>query len=132
MLKYKNKKTISVQDWDNLVKETYNKPYSFQQQDGCKDRGNFDITIPSEEVQDEYFYDLIPEVVNGDKMGVKFAVWLVRDPKETLKDEEDGDRGWMIEMFWERNFYPDINILANDLHAKGLIEAGDYTIDIDW
>lgn len=23
-------------------------------------------------------------------------------------------------------------MVANDLHAKGLIDAGDYTIDIDW
>lgn len=38
MLKYTNKKVISVQDWDELVQETYGKPYSFQQQNGCQDR----------------------------------------------------------------------------------------------
>jgi hypothetical protein len=35
-------------------------------------------------------------------------------------------------MFWERNFYPDTYTVANDLYDKGLIEAGDYIINIDW
>ena len=37
-----------------------------------------------------------------------------------------------LQLFWERNFYPDVQMIANNLHAKGLIEAGDYVIDIDW
>jgi hypothetical protein len=35
-------------------------------------------------------------------------------------------------MWWERNFYPDIQIVANDLHSKDLLEAGTYIIEIDW
>ena len=35
-------------------------------------------------------------------------------------------------MFWERNFYPHVEMVMNDLHAKGLVEAGEYVIDIDW
>lgn len=35
MLKYNNTKLIELCDWDNLVKETYGRPYSFQQQYGC-------------------------------------------------------------------------------------------------
>lgn len=30
MLNYKNVKTIELGDWDNLVIETYGKPYNFQ------------------------------------------------------------------------------------------------------
>lgn len=37
----------------------------------------------------------------------------------------------MINLFWERNFYPDINTLANDLYKKGLIKKGEYLIVID-
>jgi hypothetical protein len=35
-MKTKTVQMISVQDWDKLVKETYGRPYSFQQQDDCK------------------------------------------------------------------------------------------------
>ena len=91
----------------------------------------------------------IPEVINGGEMGVKFNVWLERDAKAPLNptDEElkscpyffpsDDKKSWCeseshITMFWQRNFYPNLQILANDLHAKGHVEAGDYVINIDW
>ncbi len=128
MIKYKNKKVIEVHDWDELVETTYNRPYNFQQQNGCQERGTFQITIPSKYTEDEYMNDTIPEKVNGDKMGVKFKVWLERDPKAPVNGKTD----YSIGMFWERNFYPDIQTVANDLHEKGLIEAGEYTINIDW
>lgn len=35
-------------------------------------------------------------------------------------------------MWWVRNFYPDVNMVANDLYEKGLLEAGEYLINIDW
>ena len=36
------------------------------------------------------------------------------------------------QLFWERNFYPNVNMIANDLHSKGLLESGEYIIVIDW
>ena len=83
MLKYSNKKIIEVEDWDDLVQKTYGKPYKFQQQDGCQSRGTVEITIPLEESYDE-MHDSIPEEVNGEEMGVKFSVWLERDPKQSF------------------------------------------------
>ncbi len=153
MIKARNVNMIEVSDWDDLVKDTYGKPYKFQQQDGCQQRGVVNITIPDEtyEYEDE-MNDKIPEVINnGDEMGVKFDVWLKRDPKAPLnpskkelkecgyywgKTEEDEiewkqDKGH-ISMFFERNFYPNLQTVANDLHKRGLIEAGDYLINIDW
>jgi hypothetical protein len=151
MLKYNTKKIIEVHDWNNLVEETYKKIYSFQQQEGCQSRGIVNITIPSESYEDE-MNNKIPEVINNEsEMGVKFDIWLKRDPKEPLnpskeelkecnyylgKTEED-EIAWKqdqshINMFWERNFYPNLQTIANDLHEKGLIEAGDYGINIDW
>lgn len=152
MLKYKNTRTIELQDWDNLVQQTYGKPYSFQQQDGCQSRGVVNLTIPDKDYEeDEEMNDSIPEIINGDEMGVKFQVWLDRDPNEPLNPSESELKGcgyyygksdkdleqWKkdknhINMFWERNFYPDLQTLANDLYNKGLIEAGDYGIRIDW
>lgn len=150
-MKISNKKIIEVQDWDKLVRETYGKIYSFQQQEGCQSRGIVWLNIPDETYEEE-MNDFIPEVINHEsKMGVKFDIWLKRDPKEPLnpsKEElkecnyywgktEDDEIQWKqdishINMFWERNFYPNVQTIANNLHKKGLIEAGEYGINIDW
>lgn len=126
---FKTQKVIDVYDWDALVVETYNRPYSFQQQDGCKERQRVHITVPDEPY--DYENDSVPEVVNGEEMGVSFKAWLERDPNQKIPNPHsfgyDGSNLW-----WERNFYPDVQMIANDLHQKGLIEAGDYVIDIDW
>lgn len=134
MIEYTTRKTISDRDWDSLVEETYGRPYCLQQQDGCMDRQQIYIWVPSEYVVDRY-KDVteIPEVVNGEKMGVSFQAWLARDPKKPLSDENwaPGSES-SIRLFWERNFYPDLEVIANDLYKKGLIEEGEYYIDIDW
>lgn len=123
---------IDVGDWDQLVIDTYDRPYSFQQQDGCKDRQRVRITIPDEAY--DYENDIVPEAVNHKNMGVSFKAWLERNPKQLLNGlRPDWDTGLnSLNLWWERNFYPDVQTVANDLHAKGLIEAGIYTIDIDW
>jgi hypothetical protein len=133
-----------------LVSQTYGKIYRFQQQEGCQPRGVVDIRVPDENYEEDEMNDKIPEIINDEyNMGVKFDVWLNRDPKEPLNpsDEElknchyyyDSSirKDWCedighINMFWERNFYPCLQSVANDLHKKGLIEAGDYAIKIDW
>jgi hypothetical protein len=124
---YKTQKVIDVSDWDDLVVETYKRPYSFQQQDGCKERQRVRITIPDHAY--DFENDTVPEVVNGDEMGVSFKAWLEREPEQALNTDDEWDRTYGIGLFWERNFYPDVQMIANDLHAKGLIEAGDYVID---
>lgn len=129
-LKYKTERVVSVQDWDDFVEKTYGRPYSFQQQSGCQDRGTHQLTIPDEETYD-CENDTVPEVVNHDDMGVSFAAWLARDPKQMLTTKGDQD-SWSLELWWHRNFYPDIQMIANDLHEKGLVEAGEYIINIDW
>lgn len=126
--------TIDVWDWDELVEKTYGKPYNFQQQDGCQDRGSVSFYVPCEYAEDEDSENAesLPEKVNGEEMGVRFESWLARDPNEPLKDEENGTTKWMINMFWERNFYPCLEIVAEDLYKKGLIPEGRYDIKIDW
>jgi len=126
-MKIRTEKMISVSDWDEVVTKTYGKPYSFQQQDGCQSRGLFRIFVPDE--ADDYEREKVPEVVNHDEMGVSFAAWLKRDPKAPLKD---GRTDFSLDLWWKRNFYPDLQMVANDLHSKGLLEAGEYTIDVDW
>jgi hypothetical protein len=124
---------IEVDDWDALVVKTYGRPYSFQQQDGCKPRGTFNLCVP-EEAAEEYDYenDIIPEEVNGNEMGVSFKAWLARDPNQKLATEDEWERNHGLDFFWTRNFYPAIEMVANDLHSKGLLPAGEYIINIDW
>ncbi len=126
-MKIRKENMVDVFEWDKTVKETYGRPYSFQQQDGCCSRGVFRIQVPDK--ADDYEQDTVPEIVNHDVRGVSFSAWLKRDPKTPLAHEKSG---FFLELWWERNFYPDIQMVANDLHKKGLLEKGNYTIDIDW
>ena len=126
-MKTRTETVIEVADWDSLVKETYGRPYNFQQQDGCKHRGVFRLRIPAE--AEDYEAQSVPEVVNGYEMGVSFRAWLARDPELPIGDEKTS---YSRELWWERNFYPDVQMVANDLHTKGLVETGEYTINIDW
>lgn len=119
MLEFTKINLVDVGDWDGLVNETYGKPYSFQQQDGCKPRGTEFFRVP-EHYPYDYKKDEIPYKINGDEMGVSFQAWL-----ETSPSKYDG-------IFWERNFYPSLEILTQDLYEKGLIPEGEYTIEIDW
>ncbi|MDM8534595.1 hypothetical protein QUF55_07840 [Clostridiaceae bacterium HSG29] len=150
MIKAKDVKMIDLYDWDKLVCDTYNKIYSLQQQDGCKSRGIINITIP-DEVDGEMNTE-IPEVINHEsKMCVNFNTWLDRSIDKPLnpsdKELEDCNYYWgksvidkekwkldksNINMFWTRNFYPNLQAVANDLHKKGLLDAGAYAIEIDW
>jgi hypothetical protein len=126
-MKIKNVKMIHVSDWDKLVQKTYGRPYSFQQQDGCKSRGIFNLKVP--DLVDDYENEFISEDLDYSEMGVSFAAWLTRDPKQPLKKQEFD---FELNIWWERNFYPDIQMIANDLHERELLEAGEYTIDISW
>ena len=130
-MKVEKKNVIQISDWDEMVEQHYGKLYSFQQQDGCRDRGVFHLEVPNEGY--DYENDTVPEIVNGEKQGVSFKAWLERDPKAPLKNENNVDSDThSIELWWHRNFYPDIQMIANDLHAKGLLPAGEYMIEIDW
>lgn len=131
MLNIKTKNFIEEYDWNNLVQTAYGKIYDFQQQDGCKERGIFEFTVPDSDPYD-FENDTIPEVVNGDEMGVSFKAWLERDITTPLNSKAQRDTKHGIELFWQRNFYPDISMIINDLHAKGLLPAGEYVMNIDW
>lgn len=131
MIKVRTEQVINVGDWDNLVMETYSRPYSFQQQDGCKDRQRVHLTVPTA-YPDDYENDTVPEEVDHNEMGVSFAAWLARDPKQPLTSKSGRTPSYHIELWWDRNFYPSVDMIANDLHARGLLPAGEYSIDIDW
>ena len=128
MLKITNEKVIEVSDWDKFITETYGKPYSFQQQDGCKSRGTYSFRVPLDYEPERFERDSVPEIVNGEEMGVSFEAWLKRNPKTPV----GGATGYSIGLWWNRNSYPHIDEIIENLYAKGLIEKGDYLINIDW
>lgn len=61
-------------------------------------------------------------------MCVKFDIWLNTSIEE-IRSKFDSD--WEATLFWERNFYPPYQMVFNDLYKKGLIEEGEYIINID-
>lgn len=117
---------IMEEDWNDFVSKIYGKTYSFQQQEGCQEAGEVFFRVP-QEVSD-YPNDSMPEVINGDIMGVAFESWLKRPINHW--GGLDSDRPF-LRLFWNRNFYPKLQVLANDLHKRGLLSAGDYQIQID-
>jgi hypothetical protein len=129
-------KLITSCEWDRVVSEVYERPYCFQQQEGCRDRGIYHLSVPNKELALEYdneAFEQIAEIINGPSKRVKFATWLARDPKQPLNDMgEIRSNSWEIELWWDRNFYPDIEVVANDLYSKGILPAGNYIILIDW
>jgi len=135
-LKINTIQTISSQDWDRFVEEVYGRPYSFQQQDGCRGRRTHRLTVsePTEDDEpDDFENNTVPEEVNHPEMGVSFKAWLDRDPKKPLSGTgNDSKHSWSLNLWWNRNFYPSIEMVAEDLRKKGLLEEGEYMIIIDW
>lgn len=132
-LKTRNIKFVDVWDWDNLVVNTYGRPYKLQQQNGCIARQVIEITVPSNGF--DFENDTVPEIVNGNDMGVSFKSWLERSPSQILEGDINKCQDmckFHLDLWWTRNFYPDLQTVANDLHAKGLLEAGHYAINVDW
>lgn len=127
-MEMKTVKIVGDGDWDELVSSTYGRIYNFQQQDDCKERQTVYFSVPFG-YPDDFENDVVPEVVNDPEMGVSFKAWLERDPKQPLTNQE---YDFELSMWWERNFYPTLDMVANDLHDKGMLPAGDYGIKIDW
>jgi hypothetical protein len=127
MIKYTTIKQIDDSNLDNLVQKVYRKPYTFQQQNGCQERCTRHITVPERIFEDEVF-NTLSEAIEDDAYGVSFEDWLAADPNDPIFGEEE----WEREMRFQRNVYPPLEYVVNDLHAKGLIEAGEYQILIDW
>jgi len=114
---FKSVQMIDVGDFDGLVEETYGRPYNFQQQCGCQDRGTRNIDVDPKYIDERPVSDKVPD---NDYEGVSLASWLAMDPNG-LKSHT-----------WQRKFFPNIEMLAADMCRKGLLPAGSYIIKIDW
>jgi hypothetical protein len=123
-----NVKLVNLDDWNNLVINTYNKPYAFQSQNKRNKISFFQIDVPLHFDNEELLPESIPE--GSSQYGVQFQSWLKRDPSQPIGDDKNQ---WHIDIWWEQHFYPSIHTLANDLFKKGLIEEGTYIIKMkEW
>lgn len=120
-------KNVTDNEWNKLVVDTYSRPYNLQQQNGCMDRQTIEIEVPSEATNDSKMHKELPYRECSEVMGVQFETWLKADPEVQV-----GEYDWETELWWQRNFYPDLRTVANDLYERGLIEEGIYSIKIDW
>lgn len=129
-----NARLINLYDWDELVRNVYNRHYSFQQQ-GFMDRGLYLLEIDLENGDHEGFKndELEIEQVNGSESGVSLKGWLARDPN-LLPRNQNGNtiNPESLKLFYHRNFYPHINEISADLCMKDYIAEGKYYINIDW
>lgn len=131
MIETKDVKMIDCEVWDDLVIKTYGHLYNIQQQDGCQPRGVYYLTVPDDDAFD-YQCTELPYEINGENMGVSFEAWKKADKEEILENLRENGHDICHDLFWKRNFYPSVEVVANDLHERGLLPAGNYAIDIDW
>jgi hypothetical protein len=125
----KTVRLIQLQEWNDLVRETYERPYDFQQQNGCRERGTFEFTVPLEEYGRVSPDETIKDLKDTEEMVVGFDAWSSRDPKAPLSDQRCD---FELNLWWLRNFYPQIEDIIDDLYSKGELVPGDYVIQIDW
>lgn len=119
---------LDVREWDELVQKHYGKPYDFQQQDGCKERQIVELEVPDPNAEDFDFQEELTSTALAGIEGVSFDQWENTDSSETFGEANP----WYVEILWDRNFYPHVSMIVNDLHSKGILPEGKYMIDIDW
>lgn len=132
-MKTKKTNAITERDWNELVQSTYCKPYNLQQQGGCMDNGSFvEFSVPNTAEDDGKDEAILEKEYHDQKdsyRGATFEQWLSRDSKKPLNGQE---YDWQLDFFWSRNFYPNLEVLAQDLYKKGLLEEGHYSIHVSW
>lgn len=141
-LKIEDYKVVYDGEWSRFVSEVYGRPYDLQQQDGGMSRCHLYVEVPVAPEDIEIFKeDCLGDISPCDEksMCVDFERWLSRDPEQLVPDDVvRQDCSWVenkrfnTDLWWERNFYPHIDILANDLYEKGFLPAGQYLILVDW
>jgi hypothetical protein len=119
-MRIENVKLIGETEFSRLVSETYGRPYQLQQQDNCMGQDEIErVTVPDEGID-----------IDDD---ARFAEWRdadVPDPVGVLHGETRWD--WEVELYWQREYYPPLQELVNDLHERGLLPQGDYVIHASW
>lgn len=110
--------TIWESGFSKYVTEHYGRPYKLQQQGDMLAQGSYvQITVPDEEAWDE---------------NPTLAEWQAATPPGEHPEGGYDPNVSTENMRWERDYYPSLEVVANDLHAKGLLDAGEYLIRVYW
>jgi hypothetical protein len=105
---------IHESEFSKLVREIYGRPYQFQQQGDMMGQNTIRrFSVPAEPMGDHW-------------QAVPLQEWLDATPPA----DEPGN--FKERLRWLREFYPEMEDIVNDLHARGLIEKGDYALHIWW
>lgn len=111
-------KLIEASEFNALVEQTYQRPYSIQHQY----RSYVKFSVPA----DDYDYTAnYVDIEDDGASGVCFAAWLARDVSQPFNPQ---GLVFQTKLFWYRNFYPALEMVVNDLHAKGLLPVGEYVV----
>ncbi|WP_043736189.1 hypothetical protein [Nocardia asiatica] len=102
---------IDENTFSALVSHLHARPYRLQQQgDGLPQNTIVKITVPA---------------LEHDWPGIPLAEWAATPIG-------DYTYPWQAETHWEREYYPCLEDVVNDLHARGLLAAGNYALHVRW
>lgn len=107
---------LSETTFSKYVSELYGRPYQLQQQgDMLAQESSVALIVPEPEDWNE---------------NPSLAEWLAATPPE----EQGLGLSELLneEMRWERQYYPSLEAVGNDLHARGLLDVGYYIIHVSW
>lgn len=123
-LKTSTRQIIDIRDFDNLVEETYGRPYSLQQQNFMGQETYYDFEVP--ESWDGWDFD------GFEGYPVPFKEWCEADPEIDPKTGRPWSPSYEKRLHWEREFYPDFEELMHDLNLRGELDPGKYSIHVWW
>lgn|SRR5574343_400590 len=121
MIKTKPKHVINSDVWDKYVTKIYKRPYSISDQFEFKNVLEF--KVPNRAI--DFANEIVEEDESTKETGVNFKSWISRDPSQPISGDP---RPFVTKLWWFRSFYPEIDVLANDLYKKGQLERGEYVI----
>lgn len=114
-LPHHTRTVIHESAFSRYVTNHYGRPYHLQQQGD----------MMGQEVSTRF---TVPDPEDGEWEGME-APTLVDWLKATPPTDEH-DRTEILR--WERDYYPQLGAVVNDLHTKGLLDAGEYLIYAEW
>ena len=110
----KEVKLIWEHELNELITATYGRPYNYGRWQEMGQDTMTQVTVPEE--ADEPWEGGPPSLEE----------WLAGEPPATLTD------AWRIEQWWQTEYCPELQVVVNDLHARGLMPAGDYVMHVWW
>lgn len=111
-------KLIHESELSKRVAEMFERPYQLQQQGDML--GQDSVVIADVPAEPEFDLDL-----------PSFLEWSTRD----VNLEPPGESWhypWQRELWWHREFYPDLQEVLNELHRLGELPEGKYAIHVWW